>query len=1130
MSWREKILRTLARLACRRCKTILLAALALTVLAVAVMLRQGYTTSFNIARMLPQNIPAARAFTQSLTDFGAVDEAMMVFWLNPDDPRAILNAGGFADQVVAQLQSNPDINNVFSRLLTDAEKQQLLHVELPKHGMLLLQPDDLQKIKDKLAPAAIDRALDNTVRKLTTIDADSPAGEAVLLDALGLAQIFQGRFENLLGKKPDDSEKTPTVTDKKARDHRGYLVSPDERMLLIIAQPKFAAQNVRFSQRLMRYMEDTVYDLLVGAAPLTACPPELCRALATAPLAKLRESLDKNSSLQLAALTAEALAPDTEDRRLLLTALNDALRLGKFLPPAVVAENEKKVAALTALGFDKNLARRAYNLAAGREFLRAAGLPLAENPAPTPSGTLKSFRVEFAGGYQISRRYAEKVNGVMLGTLALSGVLVLLFFGWCFRRMGVLLYIGIPLLMIITWTGGIGWLLFGQLNLISCAFAAVLVGLGVDYAVHIYNRYVEERSRGATVEAAFETAIVHTGWGVMVGMLTTCVAFIALVTSRFDHLAEFGALGALGILLSAPVMMLVMPALITLRNHWRPENLRIFKPSEFYLPAIVNFTEKHLRLVFVGGLVAAFIALTFILLPDTLRFDPSMAALRPRDRAFEINGEIARAFSTRNPNKLNFIVSAPTEAAALEKAAAYENKLRALQEQGLIIGYESVTQFLPPPSAQKRLLAQMRGMDLDGAARALQAALEKRQLDPSYFAFNARLLAQHATLAQDDRVLLPSDFRDSKIARLLGTMVARKQTEFSLRHGIPPSVDFPITLAKAATTNDSDRQIYPAGATLTRADVLKLIPPNPEETDKVYGLTYYANGYAVKATVYPPVPENSRDGEFYLTREWLAQVAAGLGLDAAQFAAVENARDFDAVLTGVPIASLVLADIVKEDFLRIAICIALICFGTINLFYHPSPGRALACSLPVGIFALARFLYPQWLPEMTGQIIYAALALLFVGGALAHREIGRVGYCFLPVATGLLYMFGLMALLNFLSQALGGGDLVNLNFVNVLTIPIIIGVGVDNGIHLVQRYYESGRDIRPMVVDTGRALVITGLTSIVAFGSLYLSKFQGLDSIAQLGTLSMLAFFMVLAASLVFFPAFISVLSPKKKP
>lgn len=149
------------------------------------------------------------------------------------------------------------------------------------------------------------------------------------------------------------------------------------------------------------------------------------------------------------------------------------------------------------------------------------------------------------------------------------------------------------------------------------------------------------------------------------------------------------------------------------------------------------------------------------------------------------------------------------------------------------------------------------------------------------------------------------------------------------------------------------------------------------------------------------------------------------------------------------------------------------------------------------------------------------------GGSLGHRRIAHTLYCFLPVVLGLVYLFGAAAGWNLIAGVLGLRVRLDLNFVNVLTIPIIIGVGIDNGIHLVNRYFEDGRRVRPVIVDTGRALTITALTSMFGFGSLYLAKFQGLGSMASLGLLSVLALGMVLLASVLVFPAILSVCSPR---
>jgi predicted RND superfamily exporter protein len=82
---------------------------------------------------------------------------------------------------------------------------------------------------------------------------------------------------------------------------------------------------------------------------------------------------------------------------------------------------------------------------------------------------------------------------------------------------------------------------------------------------------------------------------------------------------------------------------------------------------------------------------------------------------------------------------------------------------------------------------------------------------------------------------------------------------------------------------------------------------------------------------------------------------------------------------------------------------------------------------------------------------------------------------------------------------------IQLNFVNIVIIPMIIGIGVDNGIHMLQRYYMPARagegqekDINMVIRSTGRAIIITSLTTILGFGSLALASYRGIREMGLL--------------------------------
>ena len=93
-----------------------------------------------------------------------------------------------------------------------------------------------------------------------------------------------------------------------------------------------------------------------------------------------------------------------------------------------------------------------------------------------------------------------------------------------------------------------------------------------------------------------------------------------------------------------------------------------------------------------------------------------------------------------------------------------------------------------------------------------------------------------------------------------------------------------------------------------------------------------------------------------------------------------------------------------------------------------------------------------------------------------------------------------------------------LNLVNVLIFPAIVGIGIDNAIHVIHRFRESGR-VREIITETGRALVLTSLTTMIGFGSLMLSRYRGLRS---LGFVAAVGMFFCLYSSLVVLPALLA--------
>lgn len=97
-----------------------------------------------------------------------------------------------------------------------------------------------------------------------------------------------------------------------------------------------------------------------------------------------------------------------------------------------------------------------------------------------------------------------------------------------------------------------------------------------------------------------------------------------------------------------------------------------------------------------------------------------------------------------------------------------------------------------------------------------------------------------------------------------------------------------------------------------------------------------------------------------------------------------------------------------------------------------------------------------------------------------------------------------------------------LNMANILVIPLIFGLGVDTGIHVVHRFAAAGDVNRMMTSSTTRAVIISGLTTIGTFASLSFSPHKGAASV---GLLLTIAISTMLIATLVVVPALLRLIS-----
>ena len=173
-----------------------------------------------------------------------------------------------------------------------------------------------------------------------------------------------------------------------------------------------------------------------------------------------------------------------------------------------------------------------------------------------------SLFVEYGGNFKNKiDEYEVLIKDVKSTALiGLSAVFLLIML--YFRRLFVAFFIGLPLAISLLWTFGLAYLVIGELNTMTVFLFVVLFGLGIDFGIHMFSRYSEERKHGIEVKPALDTTIQKTGRALATTAVTTSCAFFSLMLADFKGFYEFGFIAGTGILFSFLSMTLVAPAFI----------------------------------------------------------------------------------------------------------------------------------------------------------------------------------------------------------------------------------------------------------------------------------------------------------------------------------------------------------------------------------------------------------------------------------------------------------------------------------------------------------------------------------------------------------------------------------------
>ncbi len=645
------------------------------------------------------------------------------------------------------------------------------------------------------------------------------------------------------------------------------------------------------------------------------------------------------------------------------------------------------------------------------------------------------------------------------GWSSVAAILLILFLlVGSFRSWKNPFYSVFTLAIALLWTTGIIALLLHYINMMSAAFGIILIGLGIDFGIHIISGFRDGKEQGMITEDAIFYTFGRYGPGIVTGAATTAIVFFVLIFTRFKAFAEMGIAVGTGILTALAAMLILLPALIVwdnkgysvLGNDLRKAGLgaicnlwnaaasgigAFFRASFFKVltqPLQFGFLERSA--VFISKPHVAAVIICVSLLATVLSivnfrkigFEYDMMKMEPEGIPSVIcQDKILDKFEI-SPDY------AMVRAGSLGECRKIVDELKKLGNRtGLIGSVDAITEFLPEPHIQQANIPI-----IESFKRRLDTTVISDEFDLKDLGMlEKELVRLHQNIVEIGELSVMSYGENNKIIEKCDQITGKSDEESAilmLAERIKSFSENPSLLGKFQAVMGRVMKRKLSAMTSTEPVTLENLP---YEIKKRY-VSEKSGAFLVN--VYP---------KHYIWEE-------------------NKLRKFNEAtvkvtdrITGMPMLTMLMIDLMKDKGAQAVI------LGAIAVF----------------AFLLIDF----------RSIFYTIAAII-------------------PLAMGTLWMVGLMAVFQ-----------MKFSLSSFMALPLIIGIGIDDGVHILHRYRLEGRGSMPLVIRyTGRAILLTSLTTMIGFGSMGLASHRG---VADMGKILFMGVGTCFIASAYLLPSIITV-------
>ncbi|UHQ96364.1 efflux RND transporter permease subunit [Natrinema halophilum] len=177
------------------------------------------------------------------------------------------------------------------------------------------------------------------------------------------------------------------------------------------------------------------------------------------------------------------------------------------------------------------------------------------------SGTLREAKLS---------QTADSILQTLIVALVAVGVLLTVVYRLLIGSASLGAVTAVPIVLVSALVIGGMWLFAVPLTVLTALLLSLVIGIGIDYNIHISDRFARERDRGRSVQAALVEATTGTGGALLGSTLTSAGAFSALLLHPHPQLRNFGTLVVLAMTASFIVAVFVLPSMLSVWAHYGP--------------------------------------------------------------------------------------------------------------------------------------------------------------------------------------------------------------------------------------------------------------------------------------------------------------------------------------------------------------------------------------------------------------------------------------------------------------------------------------------------------------------------------------------------------------------------------